>query len=385
MKPSSVDSISSIADELGIKRLLILAWRDLDDPESGGSEIHAHEIAKRLAESGISVTLRTSTAFNHPKVKMRDGYRVVRKSGRYMVFLRSALSLLFHFDGHYDAIVEVWNGMPFFTPILSSRRKVIIVHHVHAEMWQMTLSPVLAKIGNIIEEKIAPIFYRKQLIVAPSPSSKSDIIKRLHFRDSNVVTVSPGVDAQFKPSVSKSKHPSLLVVGRLVPVKRHDVLIDAVKRIHEIVQDVELNIVGDGYMKESILDKITNLNARSYIHVLGHIDEKQLINLYQKSWLLVSMSQREGWGLTILEAGSCGTPCVVSNILGHQDAVVDKKTGFLADDMDDFISKVTMLLQDSDLRGQMGNEAQIQGSSLSWDNTALELMKVLKRSKSRKV
>ena len=63
MKPSSVDSISSIADELGIKRLLILAWRDLDDPESGGSEIHAHEIAKRLAESGISVTLRTSTSF----------------------------------------------------------------------------------------------------------------------------------------------------------------------------------------------------------------------------------------------------------------------------------------------------------------------------------
>ena len=44
----------------------MLAWRDLDDPEAGGSEIHAHNVAALWAQAGIGVSHRTSFAPGHP-------------------------------------------------------------------------------------------------------------------------------------------------------------------------------------------------------------------------------------------------------------------------------------------------------------------------------
>ena len=56
-----VDRIRSLM-EAGLHRIHMLAWRDLDDPEAGGSELHASTIARMWAEGGIDVTVRTSTA-----------------------------------------------------------------------------------------------------------------------------------------------------------------------------------------------------------------------------------------------------------------------------------------------------------------------------------
>src|SRR5215208_1279360 len=68
----------------------MLAWRDLDDPEAGGSEVHASTVARLWAEAGLEVTMRTSFASGQPQMSWRDGYRVIRKAGRYMVFPRAA-------------------------------------------------------------------------------------------------------------------------------------------------------------------------------------------------------------------------------------------------------------------------------------------------------
>src|SRR2546423_14443993 len=86
------DDIAAIAGRAGLHRIHILAWRDLDDPEAGGSELHASTIARIWAQAGLDVTMRSSAAEGHPSYARRDGYRVVRKSGRYAVFPRTALS-----------------------------------------------------------------------------------------------------------------------------------------------------------------------------------------------------------------------------------------------------------------------------------------------------
>ena len=95
----------------------MLAWRDLDDPEAGGSELHASTVAALWAEAGIEVTMRTSYAAGHPQVSWRDGYRVIRKAGRYLVFPRAAFSEMMGWHGGSDGLVEIWNGMPFFSPL----------------------------------------------------------------------------------------------------------------------------------------------------------------------------------------------------------------------------------------------------------------------------
>ena len=219
--PSSGD----IAGEAGLERVSILAWRDLDDPEAGGSEVHAANVASLWAEAGIEVTMRTSYAAGHPMVSWRDGYRVIRKAGRYMVFPRAAFSEMMGWHGGRDGLVEIWNGMPFFSPLWARTAHVTWLHHVHAEMWQMTLPPRLAAFGELVESRVAPPIYRRTPIVTLSESSKQRAGPRPRVQGRpGHGRARPGIDPQFSPGGEKSPTPLVVAVGRLVPVKRFDML-----------------------------------------------------------------------------------------------------------------------------------------------------------------
>ena len=84
---AKIGDITALASEAGIERVHVLAWRDLVDIEAGGSELHAARVLSLWAEAGLDVSMRTSYAQGHPYVGQRDGYRIVRKHGRFMVGL----------------------------------------------------------------------------------------------------------------------------------------------------------------------------------------------------------------------------------------------------------------------------------------------------------
>ena len=222
---STPTPLAGMAAAAGLHRIHMIAWRDLDDPEAGGSEVHAAQIAAAWARAGIDVTMRTSSAPGQPRVASRDGYRTIRKSGRYSVFPRTAASGVLGRTGSGDAMVEIWNGMPFFSPLWSRCPSVVLLHHVHAEMWRMVLKPAaLARLGEIIEFRVAPPIYRNSRILTLSQSSKSEIVELLGMHPENVDVVPPGISPQFHPGGTRSPHPLVIGVGRLVPVKRFHLL-----------------------------------------------------------------------------------------------------------------------------------------------------------------
>ena len=78
--------------------------------------------------------MRTSLRRRPPaRCRWRDGYRVIRKAGRYLVFPRAAFSEMMGWHGGRDALVEIWNGMPFFSPLWARHRARLCLHHVHAD------------------------------------------------------------------------------------------------------------------------------------------------------------------------------------------------------------------------------------------------------------
>ncbi len=174
--------LGDVAAAAGLRRIHIMMWRDLDDPEAGGSELHAHEIASRWASAGLDVTMRTSFAADHPTVTRRSGYRVIRRAGRYMVFPRAAVAERAGLHGPSDGLVEIWNGMPFFSPLWASGPRIVFLHHLHAEMWDMTLPPHLARVGRIIESRVAPPLYRNTTLVTLSESSRTRARRRHGLR-----------------------------------------------------------------------------------------------------------------------------------------------------------------------------------------------------------
>jgi glycosyltransferase involved in cell wall biosynthesis len=378
----SIAKIGDLAAAAGLRRIHMLSWRDLADVEAGGSEVHAATVAKLWAEAGIDITLRTSYAQGQAPVVTRDGYRVIRRAGRYLVFPRAAGSEMLHRHGPRDALVEIWNGMPFFSPVWNRGPGIILLHHVHAEMWKMVLgdeAPWAATLGDTIERRVAPLVYRRTKIVTLSNSSKDDIIEMLHLPASNIDVVAPGIDPRFSPGGERCPTPMVMALGRLVPVKRYHLLIRAVAEARRRHPNLTLTIVGVGYEREDLDQVVRDVDGGEWVTFAGHISDAQLVDLYRRAWLVTSASAREGWGMSITEAAACGTPAVVTRIPGHIDAVVDGETGTLVDREDEIAlgRGISDLIADDERRARYGAAALTRAASYSWEATAAGIMRVL--------
>ncbi|MFZ4516388.1 MAG: glycosyltransferase family 4 protein [Acidimicrobiia bacterium] len=379
------EKLGDIAADAGLTRVNILAWRDLDDPEAGGSERHAAEVARRFAEAGIEVTMRTSSVANRRREARRDGYRIVRKAGRYMVFPRAAFSERMGWHGRNAAIVEIWNGMPFFSPLWATGPRAAIVHHVHKEMWELTLSPRLAKLGRVIEERIAPRVYRNTEIVTVSESTKRELVDDLGLLEERIQVVRNGIDECFGLGLPEADVPLIAAVGRLVPVKRFDLLLDALAIARRTIPNLRAVLAGDGYERDALLEQRRALGAEEWIDMPGRLRRSELIALYQRAWVHASTSLREGWGMTIVEAAACGTPAVATRVPGHVDSVVDDVTGLLADATPEAIAATLVALcNDHERRARLAANAHARATQFSWDATARGVMEALARDAQRR-
>lgn len=371
--------LGDLAAASGIRRISVLAWRDLDDPEAGGSEVHAHEVLRRWSEAGIDVTMRTSYAAGHPQTRWRDGYRVIRKAGRYLVFPRASFSEIMKWHGDRDAVVEIWNGMPFFSPMWSNVPHVTWLHHVHADMWKMSLPPRLASFGNFVESSFAPLLYRRTPIVTLSESSKHELVEELGFKADRVHVVPPGIDPRFSaaPEVARSPVPLVVAVGRLVPVKRFDALIRELVTLRARHPELRAVIVGEGYEREKLEALRHELGAESWIDLPGRISDDDLVDLYRRAWVVASASAREGWGMTVTEAAACGTPAVATRIAGHLDAVVEGVTGLLVDSDAELGAALEQVIEDPVLRERLQHAALEHARRFTWERTAYGTLAVL--------
>ena len=378
MADDDTPSIRELAEEMisvGVRRVHVLAWRDLDDPDAGGSEVHADEFMRRWAEAGLDITHRTSAAIGLPATATRNGYQIIRRGSRYSVFPRAVSSELVRRMGTYDALVEVWNGVPWMSPVWSHKPRITFLHHVHGPMWDQLLPRPLAGVGRALEARFAPPFYRRTLTLTPSESTRGDLLG-LGFRPDRVIAVNNGVDEVFHPGGQRCESPLVVCVGRLAPVKRQDQLIEAAVIARRRVPDLQLMIAGDGPLRPSLEARIAAHDAQGWITLVGRLNHVELLDVYRRAWLVSSASLVEGWGLTITEAAACGTPAVATDVSGHRSSIVDGVTGVLTplESLGDTIADV---LLDRDRHAQLGAAALARARTLTWDASAQGILAAL--------
>ncbi len=346
----------------------VLAWRDLDDPDAGGSEVHADEFMRRWAAAGLDVTHRTSAAVGQPSTATRHGYRVVRRGSRYSVFPRAVASELVRRMGGYDVLVEVWNGVPWMSPVWCRKPHITFLHHVHGPMWDQLLPRPLAGVGRALEARFAPPFYRRTMTLTPSEATRLDLLG-LGFHADRVIAVNNGVDEMFRPGGRPSPSPLVVCVGRLAPVKRQDELIEAAVIARRRLPDLQLVIVGDGPLRPSLEARVAAHGAGEWITLAGRLTHADLVAVYQRAWLVSSASLAEGWGLTITEAAACGTPSVATDVSGHRSSVVDGVTGVLVP-LDRLGETLADVLLDHDRRTALATAALARAHTLTWEASA---------------
>ena len=368
--PARAADIADLARDAGIRTVHVLAWRDLGDVEAGGSELFTARINAIWAEAGLDLTMRTSYAQGQKVNGERDGYRIVRRAGRMMSFPTTILTEVANQYGRADAVVEVWNGVPFLSPVWYRGPRVVFLHHVHRHMWDEVLGPRAAQFGKVLEGRIAPPFYRRTPILTLSESSRQEIIQLLGIPARNITVNSPGIDARFGPGGELAAKPTIVTVGRLTPTKRFDEMIRVVDAARATHHDLQLVIVGDGYERDDLEALVDDLDARSWVHMPGYVTDDELIELYRQAWLVAAASTAEGWGMTLTEAAACGTPAVATDIAGHRDSVADGKSGVLVGSSRAMVAEITRLIGDTEARSRLAEGARKHAAQFTWEAAA---------------
>ena len=357
----------------GQRRVLIMNWRDVAHPEGGGSERYVESVGRRLAASGWEVTLLCATHPGHRGWSERDGLRVLQVGGPLSVYLRGLLHLLRH---RYDVVVDVQNGVPFWSRLVARGPVVVLVHHVHREVWPVAVGPVAARIGWFLESRVAPLVYRRCRYVTVSDASRRDLVA-LGVQPGRIDVVHNGTEAWAFPDATRSVTPRLSVVGRLVPHKRVEHAVAAVARLAPLY-DVHLDVVGHGYWEDEIRRYAGELGVLDRVHFHGYVSDEQKHALLSASWVHVCPSLKEGWGLVCVEAARHGVPTVAYRAAGGVvESVRDGRTGYLVEDLDGLVDRITTLIADADLRGAMGERAREFAHGYSWDATSRRFTAVL--------
>jgi glycosyltransferase involved in cell wall biosynthesis len=143
-------------------------------------------------------------------------------------------------------------------------------------------------------------------------------------------------------------------------------------------------IAGEGYCRLDLEAQIRAARAEDWIGLPGRVDDDEVVDLYQRAWVLAMASSREGWGMIVTEAAACGTPAVVTRVPGFVDAVVEGRTGLLADTRDELTAGLDTVLSDPDLRARLGTGAREHAARYTWEATARGTLEVLAQAAIRR-
>lgn len=188
-----------------------------------------------------------------------------------------------------------------------------------------------------------------------------------------------GVDTEkFNPdkyidSRKENRNNFKIICGtRVTPRKGFRYLIEAVERMRESGEDVSLDIIGDGNEKEELELLVQKKNLKESISFIGVVDHDDVPKYLAEADVFVSPSLNEGMANAMLEALAMGLPLVATNIGGTKELVDDGKNGLIirTEDVDDLVEKITQIMRDSELRGEMSKASRIKALKMSWESVA---------------
>ena len=192
----------------------------------------------------------------------------------------------------------------------------------------------------------------------------------------------------FKDFLSRAKNASdgskvkLLFVGRLVPYKCADVVIEAISHLDKELQDkISLSIVGDGSERANLEKQVQELNLGQTVSFVGWINQQQTLEYYSQSDIFCFPSIREFGGAVVLEAMACGLPCIVANNGGIAEYVTEE-TGFKIDPISrkylvqELTDKIKLLVKDEPLRKTMSIKAVERVQDFEWERKAQKIVAI---------
>lgn len=183
-------------------------------------------------------------------------------------------------------------------------------------------------------------------------------------------------------NVSNLKSNRLVSVGRMSKEKAFPDLIDVFKMVHDVNNDLVLDIVGDGAQKNMVIDKIYEYNLTDYVRFHGYQNKEYIDNLLHESSLYLMSSYTESFGIVLIEAMSHGIPCLAfTSAEGANDIIKNGENGYLISERDKerMAEKILEVMSDIKLRKRLGNKARKDSLKYTKDIVKKEWLLLLKK------
>ncbi len=213
------------------------------------------------------------------------------------------------------------------------------------------------------------------LVVAVSNDVKRALHQQLELpTDRTVEVVHMGVDTEvFRPGPSERERLDLpederviLFVGNLAEVKGPDVLLEAFARMREADRADRLVYVGGGTLRELLEWRAERLDVADAVRFEGRLPEAEVAAHMRAADVLALPSRAEGFGLVLLEAMACGTPCVASAVGGTVEALPDPDCGRLVppEDVDALADALAEVIGEGKRRYREACLERVEGESV---------------------
>ncbi|MGD0708292.1 MAG: glycosyltransferase [Anaerolineaceae bacterium] len=391
----------------------------LGGKDTGGMNVYVRELTHHLGKQGVHVDVFTRSQDEHVPHVLHDlgyGNRVVhvpsgpetpRPKSELPQYLPQFVEGVQRFADekhiHYDLVHSHYWLSGLAAETLKDRWDVPWIHMFHT---LGLMKNQIAQSSDELEPQVRidgerRILEQADCIVAATPAEQSQIDSLYHITPKKLVVIPPGVDtSRFYPIPSDEARQVIgipntncliLFVGRIEPLKGIDTLIRAIALLiqqHPMVDcphylaviggdpDASQNEMSTEMVRLQALSKELKIN--DLVIFLGKRSQDSLPYYYSAAQVVVVPSHYESFGMVALEAMACGTPVVASQVGGLAFLVQDGVTGYVVPNGDPqtLADHLAQLLEQSELRAQLGRQAEAYAQDYEWDKITSRILGV---------
>jgi glycosyltransferase involved in cell wall biosynthesis len=358
------------------------------DNQSAGIHVYTSELVKALVRydrDNEYILIRQKKGVDFPELK-----QVVIRSSKIPIGLASlrlflVLPMVFR-RLNVDAVLEPAHFGPFGVP--KRAKRITVIHD---------LTPVIMPRfhrwhSQLLQRVFLKWILRKaDLVISNSHSTTHDLHRLYPFTEAKTRTIPLGRDESFaktqQPEVLEQygiSQPYFISVGTIEPRKNLAALLRAFETFRERGGTAQLILVGGrGWKSKTVFDALGRHKYREDIKVIGFVPRSELPALYSMSLGLVYPSLYEGFGLPVLEAMSCGTPCLLANTSSLPEVGGQAALYFEPGDVTTMAGLMSRLADDKALRDRMSAESLSRSHNFSWKAYVFQFQEALNKSVNR--
>ncbi len=353
--------------------ILVLNWQDIANPLGGGAEVHLHEIFKRVAQRGHTVSLLCCEVPGRPEREVIDGIHIYRRGSRSLFnFVLPAFYREFTERNQVDIVVDDINKIPFFTPWFVNKPLLAIAHHLFGSSIYRETN-IISGTYVFMAERLIPRVYKHTQFAVVSESTCQEL-QHMGLSAAHQEIIGNCIDPSSLPMTVgvKEQVPVVAYFGRLKKYKCVDHVVAAFAAVAREHPQAQLWLLGRGDFEQSLKSQVQKLGLDNNTTFWGFVTEEQKVDLLSRAWVVVNPSPKEGWGITNIEANACGTPVLSADSPGLRDSVKNGQSGLLYPhgDTEEMAGTLSKLIADTSLRETLTQGAVQWAQTFDWEHSA---------------